>query len=292
MINSLKVIFWNCRSVCNKYYELFDFLCNHKIDICLLSETWLNKQHRFNHPAYNCVRSDMHGRIGGGVAILIKKSINFAEAKIIDTNFIENVGIELLTHDQSKFYIYSVYFPGAVNTNSNRNKFKSDLRKLVSAGGKYLLCGDLNSKHRNWGCSHANAWGNMLYDFSIFFPVTILFPHEPTYIPANDLSLPAVLDIILCNTSQNISQLKSVNALGSDHLPVKFDLITNGISNDNLLPDYSNTDWRLYKSYLNAKCESYNQVIDSIVSSDQIDSLVDSFTANIDEAARLSVPKK
>lgn len=75
----LKIIFWNCRSIRNKSIELFNFLTDNNIDICLLSETWLKCGEKLTHRNYYCVRNDRKGSTGGGVAILIKKSLKFKE---------------------------------------------------------------------------------------------------------------------------------------------------------------------------------------------------------------------
>lgn len=93
-INSLKIVFWNCRSVCNKIYEFFDFMYRNDIDICLLTETWLKPNVKFSHPNYKIVRRDRDG-IGGGVAVVIKKSIKFQEVPSISTEVVKNTGVEI-----------------------------------------------------------------------------------------------------------------------------------------------------------------------------------------------------
>lgn len=74
---SIKIMFWNCRSVRNKFIELFNFLRKENVDICLLSETWLKSSNKFYHPNYDCIRVDREHTVGGGVAILIKKKIKY-----------------------------------------------------------------------------------------------------------------------------------------------------------------------------------------------------------------------
>lgn len=162
---NINVMFWNCRSIRNKIFELIHFLNSNNVDICLLSETWLSDENTFYHPQYSCVRRDRVGRNGGGVAILVKKTIQFNIIPCIATEVVENVGIEISFRENSNLRIYSVYFPGGQNNSVFRNKFKSDIRKMLNMPYKYMICGDLNSRHRSWNCLRANPWGNILYDF-------------------------------------------------------------------------------------------------------------------------------
>ena len=76
---SLHIIFWNARSIRNKFHELFEFISNNNVDICLLNETWLDSKIKMLHPLYDCIRYDRETRTGGGVAILIKKNTVFVQ---------------------------------------------------------------------------------------------------------------------------------------------------------------------------------------------------------------------
>lgn len=86
--------------------------------------------------------------------------------------------------NQSSIKMFSVYLPGGSVNESKRNAYKRDLRKLFSTRGSAILCGEF-CLLLNWGCNRANAWGNILYENTQFFPISICYSFAPTYIPKN-----------------------------------------------------------------------------------------------------------
>ena len=92
-----------------------------------------------------------------------KKTISYSIIKCIETNVIENVGIILNLSNQTICKIICVYFPGGRCSPEIKAKFKNDLRKLASIREPFVICGDLNCRHRDWGCTRANSWGNIIY---------------------------------------------------------------------------------------------------------------------------------
>lgn len=289
-MSNIKIVFWNCRSIRNKILEFVNFLNTHDIDICLLSETWLTQANNLYHTNYSCIREDRIDQNGGGVAILVKKSITYTIIPKTINQVIENVGISIRVGFNSKLNIYSVYFPGGQNNSTLRSKFKSDLRRLLNTDDKYIICGDLNSKHGNWNCLRANQWGNILNDFTTYFPVSILYPNSPTYIPSNSNINPTTLDLILTNTPQFISNPLTINDLSSDHLPVSFSLSTTTPRIENLVFNFQLADWRKYSSYLNNSIKN-NFIHTTLDSSNAIDDSIEYFSGLLLEAVRQSVPK-
>ena len=73
-------------------------------------------------------------------------------------------------------------------------------------------------------CYRANIWGNILSDTVSIFPYNILHPSTPTYIPTSRNRMPSTLDIVISNVTQYITNPKTINSLGSDHLPVSYKL--------------------------------------------------------------------
>lgn len=289
-MSNIKIVFWNCRSIRNKILEFVNFLNTHDIDICLLSETWLTQANNLYHTNYSCIREDRIDQNGGGVAILVKKSITYTIIPKTINQVIENVGISIRVGFNSKLNIYSVYFPGGQNNITLRSKFKSDLRRLLNTDDKYIICGDLNSKHGNWNCLRANQWGNILNDFTTYFPVSILYPNSPTYIPSNSNINATTLDLILTNTPQFISNPLTINDLSSDHLPVSFSLSTTTPRIENLVFNFQLADWRKYSSYLNNSIKN-NSIHTTLDSSNAIDDSIEYFSGLLLEAVRQPVPK-
>lgn len=67
-----KIMIWNARGIRHKKDELFDFLLNNDIDICLLSETLLSSDVSIRNNDFYCYRNDRENSRGGGVAIFVK----------------------------------------------------------------------------------------------------------------------------------------------------------------------------------------------------------------------------
>ena len=91
--NIIKMALWNSRGVRNKRDELFQFINSNNIDICLLCETGLNGDHSIKQNNFKCYRYDRQQGRGGGVAILVKKTIPHQLLPLKNTKVIEHIGI-------------------------------------------------------------------------------------------------------------------------------------------------------------------------------------------------------
>ena len=72
-----KILSWNARGVRNKNEELFHFLEENNVDVCLLCETWLNKNFSIRNKNYYCIRNNCWGNILYGKLQLNQYQINF-----------------------------------------------------------------------------------------------------------------------------------------------------------------------------------------------------------------------
>ena len=138
MNNNIRLLQWNARSIRNKKDELFHFLLKTDIDICLLCETWLNNKDSIKHQNFFCYRLDRQHGGGGGVAILIKKSINHELLNPQNTKVIKNIGVRVKSSNEF-LDIYSCYYPGGSSRRDTTRKqnFISDLRKLTGTNNNY-----------------------------------------------------------------------------------------------------------------------------------------------------------
>lgn len=289
MIGPINVMFWNARSIYNKIPEFFSFLLLKYIDICLVNETWLDSSKKFYHPQYHCIRADRQNRRGGGVAIVIKKGIVYKQLGSIATKVIENVGIEIQLDQNRTLKIYSIYFPGGRNSPELMPNYREDMRKLLNVRGNFVLCGDLNSRHRNWGCFRSNCYGNILNNLSENFPFSILFPNSPTYIPASASMRPSTLDLLLTNVPSQIQQPFVANSLASDHLPVLFSLdISVCLQEDNVF-NYSKTNWKIFARCLSSILSNSPHV--DVSSTPELEYEIKAFTTNIITSIEASTPR-
>ncbi|KAG5864078.1 hypothetical protein JTB14_005900 [Gonioctena quinquepunctata] len=85
---------FNVRSLLTGFDMFSDFMQEECLDICSISETWLNQSfpsRAISVPDYNLIRKDRQGKKGGGLAFYIKKSIKY---KIVDDGNHNNSSLE------------------------------------------------------------------------------------------------------------------------------------------------------------------------------------------------------
>lgn len=205
---------WNTRSVQPKTEDLIDLLRTYKIDVAVLTETHLERTTKFSIAHYNIVRRDRtHGR-GGGVAILVRDTLNFRKLPDVDTFVIESIGIELEDAVDVDLKIFAAYCPEQCQfNNGTARQFQSDLGKLTR--GKFLICGDLNARHEPWDVI-GNMNGKLLFNQAQVDDFTVNFPEESTlFSPAGN---PSTLDIFLANFE--INKPRTIKNRCADHHPV------------------------------------------------------------------------
>ena len=86
----LNLLHLNVRGIISKQSKLVrllqDCIGRHTIHVVTLNETWLTKdnEHYLNVPDYHVVKRNRMGKKGGGVCILIHKSLNYKEIDTIN----------------------------------------------------------------------------------------------------------------------------------------------------------------------------------------------------------------
>ena len=178
--NDLKISTWNARSVKNKKHEVINFIEKHNIDILLITETFLKPHIAFHIPNFLIYRNDRLNQTGGGVAIIIKNSINHNILPILQLQTIENISIMVPTAN------FLLKISCCYAANSNHLNFRSDISRLANSNLPYILGGDFNSRHPFWNCSRSNKGGRTLYNLlNSHSNCVIHFPDSPTYHQSN-----------------------------------------------------------------------------------------------------------
>lgn len=139
----------------------------------LLNETKLNKKHKINFNNYIFIRKDRIGsNKGGGTGILIKKELKFQEYNHEHLNslkYLETCIIKAQLGTNKWIYIISVYYPSGNNNEFLKGEIKRlfETLELDNVNNLYIIAGDINSKHTNWGNSINNAKGVILNNWII-----------------------------------------------------------------------------------------------------------------------------
>ena len=92
---TLRIACWNADSVRGKKLELEHFLSQHGVDICLLSETFLNPGEAFRLANYVCHRTD-RPTAGGGTAILVQRGVTQHSVPVTGLNQLEATAIQIM----------------------------------------------------------------------------------------------------------------------------------------------------------------------------------------------------
>lgn len=210
-----RIMNWNICSGNKRKDPLIEFLRSQGVDVCIITETHLNKDIEFTIDGYHVVRKDrITGEKRGGVMILIRNGISFQQIEI-KTSVIESVGIEVKLANK-KLKIYAVYCPEQCKKKKIAHQFTSDLQMLTRSQDKFLVIGDLNAKSRKWSDNEENRNGALLLeDISNRGGYEVKLPKEPTFVNRGNASY---LDICLTNlTTEHDDRPVTVSTLCSDH---------------------------------------------------------------------------
>ena len=128
--NDLRIIQLNVRGLINKQDQLKRLINDTQADIVLLCETWLtpSKEKHVNLPTHKIITKNRKDKIGGGVAILLDKSLRTRHRPDLEikTEILEHTVAELKT-DKRNILLISGYRP----PNTNVRKFLKEYKELV-----------------------------------------------------------------------------------------------------------------------------------------------------------------
>lgn len=161
-VNSLKIAAINVNSIWTHHrrYELQQFLEANNIDIALISETKLQPIHNIKFEHHDIIRRDRQGNKteGGGTAICVRKSmkhytINYPNSR--NNKVLEYAIINIPSESRNQnLFIISIY---ASHKNTTKMAFTNELTeiftklKLNKNNNRYIIAGDLNARHTEFG---------------------------------------------------------------------------------------------------------------------------------------------
>lgn len=206
-----------------KQPEIVDFLRQHNIDVAFLTETYLKPEVNFSLPNHTIARLDrVRAQRGGGVAIAIRRGLEYRMLPDFRLSFVEAIGVELASPD-GLITLIAIYCPAQCKESDGTiDRLKNDIQKLTRRKGKFILAGDLNARHSLWGNARSNKNGAVLATDLQAGHYVVLHPDSPTfYSPAG---VGSTLDIVLTNMADGCSEPRAITELSSDHLPVVFEM--------------------------------------------------------------------
>ena len=222
----MKMGVFNARSICNKTVGVLELLSDQKVDICMLSETWLRKGDtskisEMKDLGYNTYHCSRPGR-GGGVAILYKKTLRLTKIKNKAFKSFEHIECSMMS-GSSIVRLTCIYrSPTAAHSyiTDFLNDFDQYLEELIHHTGKIIICGDFNIHMENTDDPDTKKFSSLLERYGLIQHVSC-----PTHINGG------TLDLVLTrsNTCDKIN-LENLEALQtpttSDHYLISFTCTT------------------------------------------------------------------
>jgi len=151
-----------CGVRCRKL-ELKHFLNQCRVDICLLSETFLNPGQAFRLANYVCHRTDrLPAR--GRTAILVSRCIVHPSLLVSGLTHLEATAIQVTLAGKPVIILAAYLSP-------SRRLIGGDLTACFGGGMPVLMAGDLNAKHVDWNSLLNTRRGKLLRDYADENPV-------------------------------------------------------------------------------------------------------------------------
>ena len=222
MTKGLKMMFWNLRSLYNKFDTIKEEIGKLALDILNISETWLHNQmpdHFVNISNYSLVRNDrsliLHdGTIkrGGGICTYIRQGLNCVIIPEISICTVDNEMsvIEYCLPHTHKIYILNVYRPPSGDVDNCIKHIQDCVNKLrISGKIEFFIGGDFNIdiKSKNSISSKKLSRFLKLNQFKQYI-VEITRPDSNT-----------IFDLIISNC-EIVKESGPYDVNVSDHLPV------------------------------------------------------------------------
>ena len=209
----------NCRSLVHKMPLLLLFMTVHQCDVLFLSETWLNDYlicSCITQNGYVMYRKDrFNNRLGGGVAILIKKEFASCQVEVkhpvVALFDLCCIDVQI---DKYRYRFISVYRPPGVLVSNiiDAALLNSCLTDLLNSPVIFFIAGDFNLPQINWNTFTApnddvhDTLLNLFEDHNL--SQLILVPTRKNNI----------LDLFLTNAPSLVSDYHLADPLGSsDH---------------------------------------------------------------------------
>lgn len=251
-MNKLKIVTWNANGILAKLTTFEVLLNSQDVDICLLSETHLTNKNSLNLENYKVYNAFCPGNSArGGSSLIIKNTIEHFEIGKIETIDIQ-MSIVQLSSLKQKLNIGVVYCSPSCSI--KKEVFKSLLFEL---GDRFILGGDFNAKHLDWGSRVTLTRGKELRQALRELGCNFHSSGNPTYWPTDTNKIPDLVDFFVSKrVSPNFISIEDSHDFNSDHSAVILTLSEKIVTKSTkpVLTNFS-TDWLSFKLELDSKID-------------------------------------
>lgn len=144
--NGLNICHINAGSLRSKYTILRQMFSNSRMDVVMVSESWLNSNVTTNLvaiPGFNLLRNDRKDRMGGGVCMYVKENICSKTIYSSSLSPIEFLCVEA-KNESEKYLLVTVYSPPCKFKEENIKELEDTLIRLSTVFSRILIGGDFN----------------------------------------------------------------------------------------------------------------------------------------------------
>ena len=188
--NAVKCLVFNCQSICNKYTELMEYATDYNADIMLLSETWLRSRknevtasaNEFGYTLHHSIRKNRAKNMGGGVGVLIKKTLSTKQVKTNPFQTFEHHAVKVNIKGNEWVTYISIYRLDYEPIDLFFTEFTQLLEWTISE--KCIIAGDINIHCDREEDRHTVQLNNLLMAFNLTQII-----HEPTHRKGHTLDI-------------------------------------------------------------------------------------------------------
>ena len=136
----------NCRSVINKTQEIQLKLIRNKLDLCILTETWIKEGDtvtptRLCPKGYKSLSISRHDKIGGGIAIVYNSELNISSSRDEPYKTME-LSSFIISTGNKQLNLTAIYRPPNTNVIEFCSELASLLENNINSSSELLLLGD------------------------------------------------------------------------------------------------------------------------------------------------------
>ena len=228
---------------------------------------------------YNVIHTDppQNGGHSGGCGLMWRRDVPFNRLHL-RTNLQAVAG---RVHLDRIYTVCSVYLPPHPSEGVSRQSLEELIRELPEP---FILTGDMNARHYNWGDYDCNSRGNIINRMVEDYNLTILNSGEPTHFDKAHGAL-TVVDLTICSPTVALSFVWEVGHTlrGSDHYPTGLQAVE--AQPAQCLPKWciQRADWQTFQGAL--------QLDSEVQDFENVDEAVDHFVSRILLAASISIPR-
>jgi hypothetical protein len=246
--STLLITAWNANGISSHIPELTLYLSHNKIDVLLISETHATDRTFIKIPGYDIYLAnhpDNHAH--AGAAVIIRSALKHHDLQPYTTEKIQSACVSVSLSSRP-ITIAAIYSPPKHTITPEEY-----MDYLTQLGPYFIVAGDWNAKHTNWGSRLTSRKGRNLLQAMSQLHINYLSTGEPTYWPTDPDKLPDVLDFaLLKGVSPTYVQITSTLDLTSDHTALLITLNESPILQES--PPRlctKTTDWQLFREVIN-----------------------------------------